>query len=158
MDDTGCRYVAAFDPGKLTGWALYDRETEEFDSGQTNFDETCNLVFALGQKHLATLLVVSESFIITQATAKNSQAPWSLELIGVMRYASRMYTRRDLVTQAPATAKRFSSDERLKQMGWHRPGKGHANDAARHLLVTLATRGWLDRATLTMLTTYTQSV
>jgi hypothetical protein len=97
----------------------------------------------LASKHGANLILVSESFRITMQTAKNTQAPWSLELIGVARMVSRLYTGRELHMQDPSAAKRFSSDAKLKHMGWYQPNKGHANDAARHLLLTLATRGWL---------------
>lgn len=151
--DTHCRYIVAMDPGKTTGYVLYDRQDGKFGSYETDFDQTCKWLVTHAGSYGPDLLIVSESFLITQQTAKNTQAPWSLELIGVARYVARNMTHRDLVLQAPATAKRFSSDERLKMMGWHVPGKGHANDAARHLLLALATRGWLSNETLSSLAT-----
>lgn len=153
MTDDTCRYVLAIDPGKATGFAIFDRETGAFESQELTFDETCKQLAAFATLHKSNILIVSESFIITVQTAKNTQSPWSLELIGVARYISRALTGRDLILQAPATAKRFASDERLKIMDWYRPGKGHANDAARHLLLALATRGWLGNETLGALAT-----
>lgn len=137
------RYVLALDPGKMTGWASYDRETGEFLSGQTNFEETCRLLLhRVGGPSHDQLDLVCESFIITVQTAKNTQATWSLELIGVARMVSELYCQQPLTLQQPASAKRFSSDERLKKLGWYTPGKGHANDAARHLMLYMVARKW----------------
>lgn len=152
------RLTLALDPGKTTGWASYDHDTRSFKSGQTDFDETCRLVlspreafdtaddiivpeayFPHGQ-----LDIVSETFIITVNTAKNTQATWSLELIGVARMVSHLYGGQPLVLQPAAAAKRLMSDDLLKALEWHKPGKGHANDAARHLGLFLMGRGWMD--------------
>lgn len=136
--------ILAIDPGKTTGWAAFDRVEETFDSGQTDFKETCELLRTCTEQWKTELHVVSESFIITLQTVKNTQAPWSLELIGVARYFSQFNCEEDLSLQMPSAAKRFSSDMRLKDLGWFVPGKGHANDAARHLLLFLGTHGWWD--------------
>lgn len=135
--------ILALDPGKTTGTAYHDTETGDVEFRQLNFDDTCQYAGTLTAKHGESLLIVAESFIITANTAKNSQAPWSLELIGVARFFSRFYCGRDLRLQSPASAKRFSSDERLRMLGWYNKGMGHANDAARHLLLLEATRGYL---------------
>ena len=136
--------ILAIDPGKTTGWASYDTVEQTFDSGQTDFIETCNLLKTCALQWAKDIHIVSESFLITLQTVKNTQAPWSLELIGVARYFSQAYCDEDLTLQMPSAAKRFSSDQRLKDMGWYVPGKGHANDAARHLLLFIATHGWWD--------------
>lgn len=133
--------VLALDPGKMSGWAKFDTITEEFTSGQEDYDGLCRLLM---QNTHASVDLVSESFIITVNTAKNTQATWSLELIGVARMVSRLYTGQDLVLQSPAAAKRLCSDELLKTLGWYKPGKGHANDAARHLGLYMLGRGWMD--------------
>ena len=137
-------WVMALDPGKTTGIASLRIEDGEFVSKQTNFDETVAIVQKAATTNREELTLVSESFIITQQTAKNTQATWSLELIGFCRAMARMHTGRDLVLQAPSQAKRFSSDERLKIMGWYIPGQGHANDAARHLMLFCVSRGLID--------------
>ena len=127
----------------MTGWAYLSREDNVFASGQSEFLEICDFVYEQGRLHRSELVLVAESFMIGPQTVKNTQAPWSLEVIGVARYVSQHFTKRDLVLQAPASAKRFASDARLKHMDWYKPGKGHANDASRHLLTVLANRGWL---------------
>ena len=136
--------ILALDPGKKTGWAAYDFTTKRFVSGEGDFITSARRAHAIAAEHNDELSIVSESFTITVNTAKNTQATWSLELIGVYRYLSLAYCREDLTLQAPAAAKRFSSDDRLRAMGWYTPGKGHANDAARHLMLYLVTRKWWD--------------
>lgn|GEM_PF-5228868 len=148
------RYTLALDPGKMTGWATYDNETREFRSGQTDFNETCRLLLdpseAVGcaTTH-GNIDLVSESFLITINTAKNTQATWSLELIGVARMFSEIYGQQKLVLQQPSAAKRLMSDDMLKVLDWHRPGKGHANDAARHLGMFMLARKWMDDRIIT---------
>lgn len=142
--------LVAADPGKMTGIAgVYADGT--FFSLECGFDDTCRHMIEMATKYGDKLVIVAESFVIGPQTVKNTQAPWSLELIGVMRMISRLYTGRELHLTSPASAKRFSSDARLKKMGWHRPARGHANDAARHLLLTMVTRGWLPTDTVQML-------
>lgn len=134
--------VTTIDPGKMTGLSVIDRDGTFF-SFEMGFDETCRTLMEMANTSRERMIIGAESFIIGPQTIKNTQAPWSLELIGVARMVSRLYTGRELFLQSPAQAKRFSSDARLKHLGWHRPGKGHANDAARHLLLVMVTRGWL---------------
>jgi hypothetical protein len=139
--------ILALDPGKKTGWALASFKTDGsvyFQSGEQTFLENASFVHTTAASTGDELSVVSESFTITVNTAKNTQATWSLELIGIYRYLSLAYCREDLTLQAPAAAKRFSSDDRLRAMGWYTPGKGHANDAARHLMLYMVTRKWWD--------------
>lgn len=147
------RFILALDPGKKTGLASYDRETDTFRSGEADFDETCNYLMqpaamfhpdVMHEVNHGTLDIVSESFLITVNTAKNTQATWSLELIGVARMVSHLYGRQPLVLQAPAAAKRLMSDDMLKTLDWYKPGKGHANDAARHLGMFMLGRKWMD--------------
>lgn len=139
---TDVAVVVTVDPGKMTGLSGVYRDGTFF-SLETNFDQTCRHLIELANKYRGAMILVAESFIIGPQTVKNTQAPWSLELIGVARMVSRLYCGRDLHMQSPAEAKRFSSDQRLKNLGWYKSGKGHANDAARHLLLVMVTRGWL---------------
>lgn len=147
MSSASATAVMAIDPGKTSGWATFDLATEEFKSGQEDFDGACAVMMYAADPNVQ---LVSEAFLITVQTAKNTQATWSLELIGVARYVARSLAGRDLILQAPGAAKRFSSDERLKRLGWYKPGQGHANDAARHLLLCLVkTRLWWPEALAT---------
>ena len=135
--------IVTIDPGKMSGLTEYDLWTGKFQAFEMNFEDTCRFLMNRGAKYQSAMVLCSESFTIGPQTVKNTAAPWSLELIGVARAVSQIWCGRDLTLQSPAQAKRFSSDDRLKRMGFHTPGKGHANDAARHLLLLLVTRGLL---------------
>lgn len=136
--------ILALDPGKATGWACWI--DGKYTAGETDFDDTCTLVREFVTIHGAAGMLIAESFTINANTPKNTQAPWSLELIGVFRMYTRTYMGRELVLQSPAMAKRFSSNNRLQHLGWWTKGSaGHANDAARHLLVYMATNGLLSQ-------------
>lgn len=81
-------------------------------------------------------LFISESFHIGEETAKKDQTSmtWPLELLGVGRYLCRLNGIR-FVTQSPTQGKSFGTDEKLKRLGWYRPGtEDHHRDATRHLV------------------------
>lgn len=146
------RYILVIDPGKTSGIAYHDTVEDKTEFAELNFGETAEFIHSAADLHRDNLIIISESFLITPNTAKNTQAPWSLELIGVARYAAQKYTGRDLQTQMPSAAKRFASDARLRHIGWWTKGKGgHANDAARHLLLFEATRGYIEEERLAAL-------
>lgn len=90
-------------------------------------------------KHGANVRVVIEKYIISVETAKKSQQPWSLELIGVVRKDCWKYGAM-LILQKPSD-KESAPNELLRHVGfWHVGGDGHANDAFRHALVYLKER------------------
>lgn len=144
--------ILALDPGKTTGWAQLHVKTREFSAGQDQFQENCDRVWTLAEHYGEDLWLVSEAFIITVQTAKNTQAPWSLNLIGVYKYASLRFCGRELAQQTPAMGKSFGTDAKLKAMGWWQTGGlGHANDAGRHLITFMAQRKLLTADELTSL-------
>lgn len=137
-------YVMTLDPGKKSGYALYDTAKDEIVScGEDQFDPVCDWM-----EHYLSVLgphtqVITEKFTITVKTARNSQAPWSLEMIGVARRYTHKYGAGDLHTQDAGSAKTFASNERLRELGWWQVGtEGHVNDALRHLMLFMASRGW----------------
>ncbi len=86
-------------------------------------------------------LVVVESFIINAGTIKKArEGNVSLELIGVARYLARK-ARTEFKLQTPSEAKSFSTDEKLRRIGWHVRESDHQRDARRHLVLALATAG-----------------
>jgi len=106
-------------------------------------------------RELQTRLIV-EDFIITAETLKKSRQTWSLEAIGALRYLVELFgdypipvddgrgliiPRISMTLQSPSSAKAFATNDKLRNVGWYVPGKGHANDAARHLLVYCAAHG-----------------
>lgn len=90
--------------------------------------------------------VACERFLITAQTVRNSQAPFSLEQIGVLKHLCREnnYQEKDILFQAPSDAKNMFPNKTLQDLGiWHRGGGGHANDAIRHSLLALVRSKWV---------------
>jgi len=128
--------VIGCDPGKLSGICSFSiEEGEELPSCIEHYELNHLGVGQYFAHHLGTYqtVVALETFIITNQTAKNSAAPWSLETIGIVRYFCEM-AHVPLFMQAPASAKRLIPDSVLKRAGLYWPGKPHAADSARHAL------------------------
>jgi hypothetical protein len=126
--------VIAFDPGKATGWARI--QDGVFASGQGPLWDVMfwfDAILEFGRRPT----VFCEDFIITTATAKKSRQTEPLDGIGTIKFLAGKYGL-ELTMQPPAKAKSFATDDKLKRLDWYTPTKGgHANDAARHLMVGL---------------------
>ena len=77
-------------------------------------------------------------FTITPKTAKLTQQQGTIKVNGAIDWVCH---RRNWIfedVQSPATAKKRSSDEDLKEMGLYVPTRGgHANDASRHMILAI---------------------
>lgn len=92
--------------------------------------------------------VVVERFTITQQTARNTQAPWSLEVIGQTRLIiwDELGPDREPVLQNVADSKAAFTNDRLRRYGlWHKGGAGHAVEALRHVALFAQTNRMLPR-------------
>lgn len=145
--------VLGVDPGKSSGiaviyWNKELKTTPVVDYSLETQPETFGSEILAALKHVNgsdEFLVACESFIINAQTVRNSQAPWSLENIGVLKYLCRSngYDPLDISFQAPVNAKSMFPNQALQKIGtWHRGGEGHANDAIRHGLLRLVKAGW----------------
>jgi hypothetical protein len=123
------------DPGKLTGWAMLEHG-ESFLSGQGDFAEVDDLVntwvFNLGSH----LWLGWEMYVVTGGGGRFGSPEYSLEMIGAVKSACRRYRVTTLPPQ-PSAARKLGDDDKLRRLGWYRPGQRHANDAANHLLAYL---------------------
>lgn len=143
-------YIFAFDPGLMTGWAFCNTESMMVISGEEDFHTFAGRCEYWFEHYREQLDVCGERFTITTATAKKTQAPWSLEVIGVVKYLSHKYGCGDVTLQLPADAKRFAGNDRIRRLGWWVPGTaGHDKDALRHLMIRLVKLGWSDERLLT---------
>lgn len=126
--------ILSLDPGKTTGVAsVHD---DAIVTGEFDWRQLCVQLQRLVQ---VVDLVVAERFTINQRTVRNTQAPWSLEVIGAVRYVTGLQPFPvPFELQSPADAKTFATDAKLRERGWWTPGKPHANDAARHALLAIA--------------------
>lgn len=135
-------HVWAFDPGKVTGWAhlsVIDDELSLFRSGQSDHFEIGDMfqnndVFnrAVDRPDVEPVFVC-ETFL---QSPTNTQAPWSLETIGLIRYWANYY-KIPLKMQMPSEAKTLVKDSVLKKADLWTPGMDHARDATRHALYYL---------------------
>lgn len=78
---------------------------------------------------------VIERFTITAKTAQNSQAPWSLEVIGQTKWIVAERAPGHVINvQSVSDSKAAFTNDRLRKYGlWHVGGKGHAVEALRHV-------------------------
>lgn len=144
-------HVLAIDPGKVTGVALFSRdgvsepvlewsrELEQDQVAETFREVLWNPIM----RH--NVAIVCERFIINAQTVRNSQAPYSLEVIGILKQCllDNGKTMDDIFFQPPANAMAMFDNKKLKKLEyWHRGGDGHALDAIRHGLVRLVAMGW----------------
>ena len=145
--------VLAVDPGKTSGIALlswestFEKNPEIVYSVEASPEEFAQEIrIGLGNmKQGDPLYVACESFIINAQTVKNSQAPYSLEQIGVLKHLCREagYDPSNIAFQPPVNAKNMFPNPALKKLGlWHRGGEGHALDAIRHGLLRMVKAGW----------------
>ncbi len=133
--------IIAIDPGKMTGWARLTTPIH-FSSGEEPLYNTLHFIHEM-MKQDQKPVIVCEDFIFTKETLKKSRQLYSTEGLGALRFLCEEYEC-DFHIQTPAAAKRFSSDDKLKKIGWYQPGKVHANDAARHLLLHGVENGLVD--------------
>jgi hypothetical protein len=145
-------YILALDPGKLTGVALLRREAGVVDpilegSWELQQDEIAPIVRDIIWNPIIKndIDIVCERFIINAQTVRNSQAPYSLEVIGILKQClfDNGKTAEEIYFQAPANAMAMFTNEKLRKLGyWHRGGAGHALDAIRHALLRAVNSGW----------------
>lgn len=146
--------IYAVDPGLASGVALLHApakgEIEKLGSWEmavTETEDSTAKIIETYREH--DLRVVIERFTVNEQTAKKSAAPWSMELIGSLKYICRINGAREPVLQTPADAKNFAPNPRLKALGlWHRGGHGHALDALRHGLLYACKNGYIDKRLL----------
>lgn len=130
------RNVIAVDPGGRTGVAWIG------DDGRPRSCTIDDPMYAVHFVHeWQPPIIICENF--TPRGGARTWQPDALHIIGALRYIAWL---RDLpfVLQSPADAKRFATDDKLRRIGWHKPGHDHENDARRHLLLGLTRAGEID--------------
>jgi hypothetical protein len=142
------KHILAIDPGKDTGMALFSIEQGQ-DPTLVWSGEYQQHEYAKPIRETLSLYpdveVVCERFIINMQTVKNSQAPYSLEQIGIAKQCLMDAGRKpdDIIFQSPSDAKGMFANDKLKKLEyWHRGGDGHALDAIRHGLLRFVKTGW----------------
>lgn len=134
--------VLAIDPGKTCGlaefsfdyrktWVGYQfRRYDVIDHIEKIMDWTWKDVIK------GRILVVTEKYIITPKTSQLSQQPDALKINGALEWLCYKYGH-VYEEQPQGTAKKMAKDWRLRELNFFVPGRDHANDAARHLILAL---------------------
>lgn len=151
------RVIIAVDPGKMTGTCVLGMPSGGEPVMLASAEYECRefAPFMREQLHQwfpgTQVDIVCERFVINAQTVRNTQAPWSLEQIGILKQVLRDkdIPEDSIIWQAPADAMNMFTNEKLKRLGyWHRGGAGHANDATRHALLRAVKSGWIPRGLL----------
>ena len=146
------KLLLAVDPGKASGIALFEHIKGSdpvilwsTEVQQDEYAKTIRSAFDYANEKGVRLDIVCERFTINAQTVRNSQAPYSLEQIGILKQclmdvglaADTIYF------QSPADAKAMFDNPKLKKLDyWYKGGEGHALDAIRHGLLRLVKSGW----------------
>jgi hypothetical protein len=145
------KLVLAVDPGKASGVALFEYDGGEprlILSGEYQMREYAKPIrdaITMSRDKNVPIDIVCERFTINMQTVKNSQAPYSLEQIGILRQImlDNDIDPESIIFQSPSDAKGMFANDKLKKLEyWHRGGDGHALDAIRHGLLRFVKIGW----------------
>lgn len=152
--------VLAVDPGLISGvcfitWSGVEGEDPVIEhSVETDAEEYASHIRDSLQKWETydSFAVVCERFVINAQTVRKSQAPYSLEQIGVLKQLCRDFgfPVENISFQSPVDAKNMFPNKALKTINlWHVGGAGHALDAIRHGLLYMVRKfKWVPRALL----------
>lgn len=125
------RIIAAFDPGTTTGIAWWSNG--EFHADQFDIDGTYDWVDT--RVRLFDHFQI-EKFTISERTIRAARVDDPLDIIGFLKYKARK-GRFPFQFSLPATVMNAFPDVALRRASMFTKGKGHANDAARHLAYCL---------------------
>lgn len=123
--------VLCVDPGGTSGLAFWEGGTPNFGQMADRFTLYCQV------RAWQPDVIVCENFI-PRGGALTFQ-PEALRIIGYLEGWANEQLAAEFVLQTPAQAKTFGTAAKLKAVGWWPKGLGHAQDAAKHLLVYLCT-------------------
>lgn len=137
---SGRSFVVWADPGLMTGLAWYDLDTAEFRSEQYGPDDLRRKLDDLGQLHADRMGLGYEQFIVTSGGSRSSTPVHSHRAIQILVGFAKEYGSVELLKPQPSSARKLGNVVFLRRLGWYKPGRGHANDAAMHLLSDLLRR------------------
>jgi hypothetical protein len=131
------RVVVWIDPGKDTGWAIYDFLTHRFSSGEGDFFTVGDMLQDLLWVHSTHAAIGCEAFLVTPTGSQTADPEYSLKTIGMVEWLCHRNSA-TLLPEVPSSSRNLGRDGgKREKLDWYRPGKGHANDATAHLLAWL---------------------
>lgn len=120
------------DPGLITGVALCDAQGGGFSSAQCEEDDLPRYLHELRKRHGGPMVIGWEAYL-TAGGPQDGTAVYSQQAITRLLDFALVYDIPMLKPQ-PSSARKLGSKVFLRRLGWYKPGKIHANDAAMHLL------------------------
>jgi hypothetical protein len=141
--------VLGVDPGKVCGAMIWS-EGRVLHHGQCASAELEDWMYeAVPLWAPWDLEVVCERYVLGPQSLKAAKDfHYATDVIGVVKSLCRR-SQVLCTMQTAGQAKSFSSDEKLRALGWYLPTPGgHANDAARHVLVYLVGKNRISPARL----------
>jgi len=136
------RVVVGIDPGATTGIAwcgdlLMDERPALFVGTEVPAYEAVRWAWAMIDQYGPALALACEPYTITMATVRKSRQYDAIGVDYALRYRCH-HAGAEYHCYTPATAKKFISDDLLRQIGAHVPTKGgHADDGTRQVLTYL---------------------
>jgi hypothetical protein len=142
--------MLCLDPGGKTGLAIFDFDKdneatlvhyEEVSDGLAGFIE-----WYKNNWNFLWDIVVCENFTLRTSVVFPDLSP--VYIIGALE----AFESKDIIIYQSPSQKHLCDDSRLKILGLHKPGMGHANDAIRHGIIYLRNsrhmptlkKGWAD--------------
>lgn len=145
------------DPGLTTGLASYDTATMSFISAQCEPDDLVGYLRDLKERAKSPMVIGWEAYLVAGGP-QSGTALYSQEAIRRIKDFALVYDI-PLLDAQPSSARKLGSKVFLRRLGWYKPGKVHANDAAQHLLAfTLKMRPIPDEIRTTLFPGYDPGV
>lgn len=146
------------DPGLTTGLASYDMVIKSFSSGQYDRPGLLVRLAELDRQAGDRMMWLGWEDYLHSGGPQHGASEYSDEVIGALKdFASKKFVR--TLKPQPSSARKLGSKVFLRRLGWYKPGKVHANDAAQHLLAfTLEMRPIPDEIRTTLFPGYDPGV
>lgn len=132
-------HVIGVDPGKFTGVAHWTRD--KFYSTELAYEDVVPYVRGIleqVQRDGDRVFVGCQRFYVGPTTHKKSAQPHAMQLQGALETLCLQFDFPIFELQDSASAHKVGRDSELRRLNmWKQTRDGHANDAARHVLLTL---------------------
>ena len=129
--------IIAVDPGLTTGVAFYN--VRGFKSFHVPGDTAVQLIkgWATQRCEIAHLLLATQRFTVSAQSSRHSRQNHAMKINGALEAFGDEHVDISVLVQNAADASKACSDDVLRKVGWWNVGMPHANDAARHVGLTM---------------------
>lgn len=124
--------LLALDPGETIGWSLFvNGELQQYDQLECKYDDNVGILQLF--KQTSPTAVVCEDYRIYahKADTHIGNKLFTPRLIGKIEFLCEMNSL-PLAFQLAGAAKRFCTDDKLKEWGYYHKAQKHSRDSIRH--------------------------